>query len=681
MSEKQELKKELNFPILVILALTSVMGAGIFFLPVVAASSAGIYSIFSAILVALLSLYITGCFAELNSLFPTLGGVYDFVKKAYGKFVGFLIGWIEWIIGNITTAMFVVAAIQYIFPATQGYISLTIFSKEINISVFLIRFFISAIWIILFNYMAFKGIKSSAILLTFFGIIQLISITLFITLPFVKHEFHVENFSFNTNLSLFEILTIVLVGAFILSDTFFGMEAVFFLSEETKNAKKVVPKAAITSQIIVSILSIALLISSIGFFGIDLLSGKEYLKDPTEIKYFGNTIVNAPFSYLGFKFFGYNGFLVVSLLIYLSIIGSAADWIISAPRLLCAMARDKVFISQLSEIHKINKTPYKAIIFQSIFMLLFTLIGSLGKGYSTLVRVLMPLTFIMVAVTITTVTYFRYKEPKRERTFKVFAGKTIPIFIAILLIFMIFYWIKHEPSSLQLLFIDFSLILLGIPIYFLMQVYHDIKVIPLIQDLFAYITYFLEPINFPRRLRKEILGLIGNIKDKIVFEFGCDIKSLTTELVKKVGSNGFVIITDISKRKLEYIKRKLMKDFKIESFNVKLYHEPKQHIEFPKSVRYADVVVSVGAISYIQDIENFLKKLNNILPEYGKICFVDYADYFGFIPNVEWLEDNDRIKELFRKNGFSVRVLRKQGLFWNYVIIYGFKTKEDMIVI
>ena len=54
---------------------------------------------------------------------------------------------------------------------------------------------------------------------------------------------------------------------------------------------------------------------------------------------------------------------------------------------------------------------------------------------------------------------------------------------------------------------------------------------------------------------------------------------------------------------------------------------------------------------------------------------------FKVIPNVEWLANNKIIQNVFRECGFSVHVERKKSMFWNYIYVYGIKTKDDYVFI
>jgi hypothetical protein len=69
--------------------------------------------------------------------------------------------------------------------------------------------------------------------------------------------------------------------------------------------------------------------------------------------------------------------------------------------------------------------------------------------------------------------------------------------------------------------------------------------------------------------------------------------------------------------------------------------------------------------------------MHDILPDGGKICFIEYMDYFHFLPNPKYLSHKRHIEEMFREVGFSVRIRKIHGVFWNYSLIYGMKTRHS----
>ena len=93
MSVDSTLEKSLSYPVLVILIIGAIIGTGIFFAPVLGAQMSGSSSIIAWFVMGILSLYIASCFAELTSMYPTSGGVYEFAKQAFGRTTSFFVGW------------------------------------------------------------------------------------------------------------------------------------------------------------------------------------------------------------------------------------------------------------------------------------------------------------------------------------------------------------------------------------------------------------------------------------------------------------------------------------------------------------------------------------------------------------------------------------------------------------
>lgn len=299
-----ELKKVLSYRVLLLIVINSIMGTGIFFLPALGARYAGPASIISWSIMALFAIYISMCFGELASMYPKAGGIYEFSKHAYGRFASFIIGWMTLITGNITIAMLAVGAIRYLLPA-HLHMPLIIASILIILS---------------FNLVAYRGMKVSATMLVTFSFITLGTILLLIIMNIPK----VQASGFQPFLP-FGIPAIYL-AIFFIAETFFGWESATFLAGETKNGKVVVPKALVRGTIIIALITLALVFTTIGVLGWKAL---------------GDTSV--PLSQLAAVHFGAAGVSIFAIIIYLAIIGSVADWVVSAPRLILSMAHDRLY--------------------------------------------------------------------------------------------------------------------------------------------------------------------------------------------------------------------------------------------------------------------------------------------------------------------------------------------------
>ncbi|MBU1201422.1 MAG: amino acid permease [Nanoarchaeota archaeon] len=632
--EKAELKSTLSFPVILIITVNSIMGTGIFFLPAMGALIAGPASLISWGVLAIISIYIAMCFGELASMFPTSGGIYEYCKQAYGNFTSFVIGWMTLIAGNITIAMLIVGAIRYLNPAMPE----------------VYKIGISLLFVLVFNYMAFSGMQTSAVMLVAFGIITMSSLVGLIIPGIINFE--------PSNLEPFfpYSLPMIFIAIFFIAETFFGWETATFLAEETKNPRKVIPKALVYGTIIIAIISLLFVITAIG-----TMPWQEFANS------------KAPLADLSLFHFGEKGKGIFTIMVYLSIIGSVAGWIVSAPRLILALAKDKLFISQCAKIHPKNKTPHIAILFQTILTSLLVVIGS--GSYETLLEILLPMVLVIYSLTLLSVVVLRFKMPNVERPYKVIFGKTGPVIVIIMMLSLIAYWISHVDGAVHIVKIGLSFILFGIPLYFLLLFYYDPDAIVKINNFFAYFNLMFENLFLPKQIRRDILSMFKDLERKHVLDYGTGVGTLTLYLAKAVGPNGKVYATDISKKNIDIVSRRTKKRG---YSHVHTIHDSHHTSRVHPDIKYVDMVFSVGTMSYIQNIKKILSDMRDILPDRGKVLFVEYVDFFKVIPNIEWLSSNEKIEKVFKDAGFSVRVIRKKGLFWNYIFVYGMKTDSDI---
>jgi ubiquinone/menaquinone biosynthesis C-methylase UbiE len=211
--------------------------------------------------------------------------------------------------------------------------------------------------------------------------------------------------------------------------------------------------------------------------------------------------------------------------------------------------------------------------------------------------------------------------------------------------------------------------------YLLLEMYYDPDEIIRLTDSLAYFTLWLEAFLLPRSVRKNILFLLGDVKNKNVLEFGCSVGTLTLQLAEAVKPNGKVFATDLSKKEIDITRKRMLKRG---HFHVIPLHDEHQINRVHPYIPHVDAIVSVGMLGYLQDTKKVLGEMRNLIPYGGKVVFVDYADFFKIIPNVEWLSDDRTIAKTFKDAGFSVFVRREKGLLWNYVYVYGIKYYENI---
>ena len=382
---------------------------------------------------------------------------------------------------------------------------------------------------------------------------------------------------------------------------------------------------------------------------------------------------DAPIAVASGQFLGSAGTRLLSIGIFVALMGAAAGGIVTMPRLILALARDKLFITQFSDIHPKFKTPYKAIIFQTVVSL--AVFGMVFGRYEELLELLVPLGLILYIFVILAVPILRFKEGSIQRKFKVpFAGIGSIAIIAFLFSIVVA-WILSEINAIATIKLGISLIFLGVPVYLMLKIYYDPDAIIKLNDSLAYATLLTEKIVLPKKVIKDIFSLLGNIKGKRVLEFGCSVGTLTMHLAEAVNPSGRIYATDLSRKDLVITKNRLVKKG---YSHVVVIHDEHQVNRVHPSIPHVDAIVSIGMMGYLQDVKKVLKEMRSLLPYGGRIVFVDYADFFKVIPNVAWLSNDKMIEKVFRDAGFSVFVKRKKGMFWNYVYVYGIKFQEDI---
>src|SRR5688500_10566512 len=94
--ETPSLRRALGKWDLTAIGVNQVIGSAIFLLPADVATRVGPWGPLAFMAVGLLSLSIALCFAEVGSRFESTGGPYLPARAAFGRFIGFEVGWMMW---------------------------------------------------------------------------------------------------------------------------------------------------------------------------------------------------------------------------------------------------------------------------------------------------------------------------------------------------------------------------------------------------------------------------------------------------------------------------------------------------------------------------------------------------------------------------------------------------------
>ena len=251
-----KLKKELTLFNTVLLGIGIILGAGIYALIGVGAGIAGNMLWLSFVIAGIIAIFTGLSYAELSSVFTKEAAEYNYTKRAFGReWLSFIVGWVLVAAGVISAAT---VAIGF-----AGYFT-HIFGGSVNV--------VAAVLVIVLSFLNYGGIKNSARFNNMASIIEILGLLLVIILGVVF-------FGNSSNTNFFQMPEIGFAGIFsavaVIFFAYIGFEGIVNLSEEVKNAKKIVPKALVISLVISTVLYILVSISAIGMVGADKLASSK----------------------------------------------------------------------------------------------------------------------------------------------------------------------------------------------------------------------------------------------------------------------------------------------------------------------------------------------------------------------------------------------------------------------
>lgn len=398
-----ELKQKLNLYGLTMIAVGSCIGAGIFATPngVVQALPHQGYALLMWTIGGLIALTGALTFAELGGMFPRAGGVYVFIKEAYGEAAGFLYGWVMLLVIHAGA----LAALSLIFA---DYLKFFIPGLTENTKVFIgvgTMIFLTGINVI--------GVQISQVFANIFTGLKLLAIAVIIIIGLFLYQ-PVEatemtlSFSQNQPENLMSAMLAALVGVLF---SFGGWHHASYLAGEAVNPQRTVPRAMIFGTVIVTITYVFLNYAYMAFLPLPELT------ESTAVA--GDAL--SKLGPLGGKF--------AAVIIALSVFGTIGIYTVSAPRIYFAMAKDGIFFKKLAEIHPKYKTPVNAMVFQVVWASLVLLFWGAFHDVITYVT-FMDIAFMTLAAY--SVILFRKKRKDAERPYRTWGYPIVPfIFISI----------------------------------------------------------------------------------------------------------------------------------------------------------------------------------------------------------------------------------------------------------
>ena len=398
-----------------------IIGAGIYALIGEGAGIAGNAVWLSFVIGAVVAAFTGLSYCELSSMIPKEAAEYNYTKRAFNKKVAFVVGWV--------LLLSMIVAASTVAMGFSGYFSRLVPFPIVAISVVLI---------ILLSIVNFWGIKESskfniiATLIEVGGLIIVIAVGLMFFNPSIDVNYSPSGFGG------------IMAGAVLMFFAFIGFEDVANISEETKNAKKVVPKALLIALAVSTILYILVALAAVSVVGWETLSSS-----------------NAPMAEILGRAFGPNAAMLMVFIALFSTGNTVLISLVVASRMMYGISNDSSLPKVLAKIHPKTQTPYIAVFVSMIAAIAFVLLGDI----KLIAEVTTSSIFIAYLFVNLSLIALRYRMPDAERPFRVpFNIGKFPVISAlgaITVVIMLLY------SNMVVLAWEMGFIVLGLGIYYL----------------------------------------------------------------------------------------------------------------------------------------------------------------------------------------------------------------------
>jgi basic amino acid/polyamine antiporter, APA family len=324
------------------IGVNQVIGGAIFLMPSQVAAQIGAWSPIAFVLMGLASMSVALCFAEVGSRFDGTGGPYLYTRAAFGRFVAFEVGWMQWFTRASSQASVmagIAVALGYYWPTMTA---------DWPRAALLVGITAALTWINV------RGIRQSAWLVDALTIGKLAPLALFILLGLRYVD--VGSLTRLPEITLSQFSTAALLMIFVYG----GYDVVPVPAGEAIDPRRHVPFALIATILtVMTVMTLAQLVA------------QSVLPD---LAAHSTPIADAAAAFLGAA-----GALVVGAGSVVSMTGNNAGQILNGSRMLFALAEHGELPAVFRRIHPRYRTPAHAIVFTSIVAVVLALTGSFVK--------------------------------------------------------------------------------------------------------------------------------------------------------------------------------------------------------------------------------------------------------------------------------------------------------------
>lgn len=429
-SNQTELRRELTLLDSTMINVGTIVGSGIFIVP----ATIALYVHYSGLV--LLAWVVGGIasilgalsVAELGAAMPRAGGIYVYVREAYGEVWGFLYGWTAFAVTNTASISAIAVGfatyLSYLLPLSPAGIKLVAIAS-----------------IIVLTAINCLGVKLGAWVQNILTLLKLAAFGGLLIMSAALSGGSLANFA-----PLFPQSIAGLLGPFGLAVlatlwAYDGWIEITFVAGEVRLPQRNVPMSIILSTIIVIVVYCAVNFAYLYVLSADGVAGSSFVASDTAVVLIGG---------LGATF--------IAIAVMVSTLGTNNGIVFTAARIPYAMAKERQFFQSFGLVHPRFNTPTVALVIQGVWACVLTLTGT----YDQLITYVVFASFVFYGMAAAAVVVLRKRKPNMERPYKTWGYPATPILFVLFAIWLVANTIIEDPRDAA---IGAGIILAGWPAY------------------------------------------------------------------------------------------------------------------------------------------------------------------------------------------------------------------------
>jgi APA family basic amino acid/polyamine antiporter len=445
----------------------SMIGSGILLLPADMLAKLPSPPLVMAVFVVAAILTAVGALtvAELSGMYPRAGGQYVYLREAFGPFPAYLFGWTTfWVVQTGTIAAVAAAFAKVLarfvpLPGVATHLIVGGWDTGLTLPPYG-QAFVAIALILLLTFINYLGVRFGGLVSNVSTIAKALGLLAVVVIVVAFAKAPAGAFGPSTPLhqpgsalvgtafSAGEVLAGFSTALMLILFAYDGWYSATYVAAEMRNPRRDVPLSLILGPLATTVIYLAVAGSLL------------YAVSVTDALHLGaneNLATRAVGDALG-----NGGALFVGILALVSIFGTTNAYVLTAPRIAYAQAKDGLFMRSMGRLDPRRGTPAYGSLLCGLWACLLVMTGL----YDQLVASVVFAVFLFHVLTAAAHIRLRKAQPSLERPFRTPGGPTIPALFLLTSLFVVVATLVLPDYRVQAL-LELGIIALGVPAYIL----------------------------------------------------------------------------------------------------------------------------------------------------------------------------------------------------------------------